>query len=250
MNRSNSHNKVAAIIQARVGSTRLPNKVLKDLCGKPVLWHVWNRLRQSKTIDEIVIATTTLTEDDAIEKFCSENNISFSRGSSDDVLDRYYNAAKNYSADTIIRITADCPLIDPQVVDKVVDTFLNGNYDYASNCIKRTFPRGFDTEVFSFLTLEKTHLNATQQHEREHVTSFIYTHKDLFSIGSYEDKVDRSFHRWTVDTPEDFLLIEEIYTALYPIKQLFLFEDILKLFDERPELFDINHNVEQKKLGE
>ncbi len=247
---TSAHKKVVAIIQARVGSTRLPNKVLKALFGKPILWHVWNRLKEAKNIDDVVIATTTLGDDNAIEAFCLDNNILFFRGSSDDVLSRYYEAAKKYSAEIIVRITADCPVIDPRVVDKVVESFLSNNCDYMSNCIVRTFPRGFDTEVFTFSALENAFLNASEQYEREHVTPFIYSHRDIFSIGSYEQSKDYSFHRWTVDTPEDFRLIEEIYNSLYPERKIFLFDDILNLFAKRPELYEINRDIEQKKLGE
>ncbi len=242
--------KISAIIQARIGSTRLPAKVLKNLCGKPILWHVWNRLKQARNIDEIIIATTTLPEDDDIQFFCEQNGILFSRGSSDDVLSRYYDAAKKFHADIIIRITADCPLIDPLVVDNTIALFASQNCDYASNCIKRTFPRGFDTEVFSFSVLEKTFHEAKEKPEREHVTPYIYNHPEIFSIGSYTNSVDWSYHRWTVDTPEDFKLIEEIYNSLYNHEQYFEFDDILKLFSDRPELFYINHEIEQKKLGE
>lgn len=242
--------KVTAIIQARIGSTRLPGKVLKNLCGQPILWHVWNRLKNAMNIDEIIIATTTLSEDDALQSFCEKNKILFSRGSSEDVLSRYYEASKKFNSDVIIRITADCPLIDPTVVDKTVELFASKNFDYTSNCIKRTFPRGFDTEVFSFSALEKTFNEAKTKPEREHVTPYIYNHPEIFSIGSYTNSADWSFHRWTVDTAEDFRLIEEIYNSLYNQEQLFAFDDILKLFADRPELFNINHEVEQKKLGE
>lgn len=239
------------IIQARLGSTRLPNKVLKLVCGKPLLWHVWNRLSTCKNIDQIIIATTDLPEDDLIIKFCEENCISFYRGSADDVLARYYDTAKFYEAETIIRITADCPVIDPVIVDRMIELFRQEeNLDYLGNTLKLTYPRGLDTEIFTFQTLERTYLEARQQYEREHVTAYMYRHPEIFNLKNYPCHTDQSKHRWTVDTEDDFKLIKEIYNSLYAIKELFLLEDILKLFDERPELININQHIVQKKLGE
>lgn len=242
--------KIYAIVQARIGSTRLPGKVLKPLCGKPMLWHLVNRLKHSKEINEIIIATTVLHEDDVIANFCLEHSINFSRGSSEDVLSRYYESAKKYNAEIIIRVTADCPVIDPAVVDRIIDAYLKEKVDYMSNSMVRTFPRGLDTEIFPFEILERTYNEATKEYEREHVTPYIYNHPEIFSLKSFLNSKDLSFHRWTVDTKEDFKLIEEIYNSLFSKKEVFLLEDILKLFEERPELFAINQNVQQKKLGE
>lgn len=246
--------KTAAIIQARFGSTRLPGKIFKDLCGKPVLRHVVNRLSHSELLDKIIVATTTLPEDDIVEKFCVENNILFSRGSSEDVLSRYYEAAKKFEADIIIRITSDCPVIDPQILDNMIEEFITINkteqLDYMSNSIRRTFPRGLDVEIFTFDVLEKIFNEANQTYEREHVTPYIYQHPGIFRIKNFAGEKDYSFHRWTVDTPEDYELIKKIYEALYDPKKIFLFEDILKLFDREPGLIGINQNIKQKKLGE
>lgn len=242
-------NKTVIIIQARLGSTRLPNKVLKDLCGSPVLWHVVNRVRQAKLVSEIIIATTTLPEDDAIRDFCEENNIKFYRGSSENVLSRYYEAAKKYKAETVIRITSDCPVIDPVLLDSMIEEYLNSNADYMSNSLVRTFPRGLDAEIFSFAALEKTYKEASKQYELEHVTPYIYRHPELFKLKNYANDTDLSFHRWTLDTDEDYKLISEIYNALYPVNKLFLWKDILKLFEMRPELLEINKHIEQKKLS-
>ena len=242
--------RTVAIIQARIGSTRLPNKIMKPIFGKPILWHVWNRLSFAKNIDKIVIATTTLKEDDAIQSFCEDNGIGFSRGSSDDVLSRYYEAAKKFEANIVIRITSDCPVIDPLVADKIIDNYKNDNVDYMSNGMIRTFPRGLDTEIFSFKVLEKAYNEAIKPYEREHVTPYIYQNPDKFSTKSFLNDEDLSHFRWTVDTPEDFKLIEEIYNALYPVKVIFLMEDILDLFKKNPDLTKINQHIEQKKLGE
>lgn len=243
-----------AIIQARFGSTRLPGKILKPLAGQPMLWHVWKRLTYANRIGKIIVATTTLPEDDIIEKFCTENKIPFLRGSANDVLSRYYEAAIKFKADPIVRITSDCPLIDPEIVDRMIEAFMKLNelriFDYLSNSIHRTFPRGLDVEIFSFRVLRKAYFQSAQGYEREHVTPFIYEHPKLFKVKNFPNQKDYSFHRWTVDTEEDFKLIEEIYNSLYQPGKIFLFQDILKLFEQRPELININQHVTQKKLGE
>lgn len=238
--------KVVAIIQARMGSTRLPGKVMKDLCGKTVLAHDIERVRQSKYIDEIVIATTKFKEDDIILREALENGAKVYRGSEDDVLRRYYEAAKENKADVIVRITSDCPLIDPFIVDEV----LNSNYDLVTNAgvypENRTYPRGLDVEVFSFDILKKSFQEAIEMYQREHVTPFIYENSK--NIYYYKNNIDYSKYRWTLDTEEDYKLIEIIYKNLYKGKHDFYVEDISKLFDDMPELFEINKNVQQKKL--
>ena len=244
-----TENKIKAIIQARTGSTRLPNKIFKELSGRPVLWHVIERLKHSKLIDEIIIATTDLSDDDAVEKFCIENDIKFYRGSSDNVLSRYYNAAKKSGAGTVIRITSDCPVIDPALIDDMISMYQQSGVDYLSNSIERTFPRGLDAEIFSFKALEKAFNNAGKQYELEHVTPYIYQHPEAFSLKSYVNGTDYSFHRWTLDTDEDFNLITEIYKSLYKEGEIFYWEEVLKLFQLRPELIEINKHIEQKKLS-
>jgi len=238
----------AAIVQARYGSTRLRGKIFKNLVGKPMLWHVVNRLSYSKNLDKIVIATTTDTDDDLTENFCVENNIKYYRGDVNDVLSRYYESAKIFNADIIIRITSDCPLIDPTILDDMLNIFVNSEteIDYMSNVIERSFPRGFDIEIFSFTALEKAYNEAKSDFEREHVTPYFYKNPDLFKTKNYLNDVDYSFHRWTVDTEEDFMLIEEIYSSLYKPEVLFLFEDILKLFEKNPDLIRINQHIKQK----
>ncbi|MEG8947856.1 glycosyltransferase family protein [Rosettibacter firmus] len=251
----NSHfNNITAIIQARVGSTRLPNKIFKEVCGKPILWHVVNRVSKSKIINNIIVATTNLKDDDVTENFCKENNILYHRGSSEDVLSRYYEAAQKFNGDLILRITSDCPLIDPKIIDKMLAEFLilyeKEKLDYMSNSIVRTFPRGLDTEIFPLSVLEKVHFEAKEKYEREHVTPYIYQHPEIFKIKNYANEIDYSYYRWTLDTAEDLELIKIIYESLYNKKEIFLFDDILKLFNERPELIEINRNVKQKQLGE
>lgn len=247
---SSENKSIKVIVQARTGSTRLPGKVLKELCGKPILWHLWNRLCRAKKVDDIIIATTTLPEDDSIQTFCEVYDIPFYRGSSDDVLSRYYEAAKKHNAGTIIRVTADCPVIDPTVIDHLIYFYLAEKADYMSNGMVRTFPRGLDAEIFSFQILERTFNEAKLEYEREHVTPYIYNHPEMFSLKSFLNTEDLSFHRWTVDTEEDFTLIKFIYDSLYHKKEIFLLEDILNLFAENPELIKTNQHIEQKKLGE
>jgi spore coat polysaccharide biosynthesis protein SpsF len=243
--------KKIAIVQARYGSTRLPGKIFYEISNKPMLWHVINRLSYSKLIDRIVIATTTDEEDNLTEKFCFNNNLDYYRGSSENVLARYFESAKKFNADIIIRITSDCPLIDSAIIDEMLNIFINEEkVDYLSNVHERTFPRGLDTEIFSIQALEKSYMNASEKFEKEHVTPFIYSHPELFAIKNYKYKLDLSYHRWTVDTEEDFQLITEIYNHLYNPEKNFLFDDILKLFDKYPELLKINENIKQKSLGE
>lgn len=252
--RRNRSNLICAIVQARIGSTRLPGKIFKELEGKPILWHVVNRLSHSRKIKNIIVATTVLPEDDLTEEFCEENKIDCFRGSSEDVLARYYQAAIDYEVDTIVRVTSDCPIIDPIIIDKMVDKYLhlkkNKPVDYLSNTIKRTFPRGLDAEIFSFDALAEAFRYANEKYEREHVTPYIYQHPDIFNIVNYENNSDYSFHRWTVDTAEDYELIKQIYRNLYKPNELFYFKEVLELFERDPKLIKINQNVKQKNLGE
>lgn len=242
--------KVVAIIQARMGSTRLPGKVMKDLFGKTVLAHVIERVKQSKEIDEIVIATTTLEKDDAIVKEAKKCGVKYFRGSEEDVLSRYYYAAKENNADIVVRITSDCPLIDPIIIDSIVKFYKENDYDIVTNAgidlSQRTFPRGLDTEVFSFKVLEKAFNNAKENYQREHVTPYIYENSN--KIYYYKKDIDYSKYRWTLDTEEDFQLIKSIYQYLYKGKHDFYLDDILELFNKYPVLVKINAHVEQKKI--
>lgn len=219
-----------------------------------MLQHVVERLSFSKLTDQFIIATTTLPEDNAVEEFCIKNNYTYHRGSMSDVLSRYYDTAAKFNADIIVRITSDCPLIDPGLIDLMLNVFFAANklgrLDYLSNVIKRTFPRGLDAEIFSFAALEKANKEAKENFEREHVTPYIYQHPKEFTIENFINEKDYSSHRWTVDTEEDLELIRIIYSELYKPNSVFYFEDVLKLFERRPELFSINKNIKQKSLGE
>lgn len=243
--------KTVAIIQARMGSTRLPGKILKDLMGKTVLQHVIERVRMVNSIDEVIIATTILDQDNVVVHEANKCGVKFFRGSEEDVLSRYYLAAKESEADVIVRITSDCPLIDPIITNKVVKYFLEKQeYELVTNAgidvTKRTFPRGLDTEVFSFQALEEAFRETTLPYQREHVTPYIYENSN--KIYFYQNEVDYSHLRWTLDTEEDYLLIEEIYTHLYHGTHNFYFQDILQLLDKYPELIQINSHIEQKKI--
>ncbi|WP_035289864.1 glycosyltransferase family protein [Clostridium sp. KNHs214] len=243
--------RVVCIMQARTGSTRLPGKVLKNICGKTVLEHDVERLRKIRNIDEIVIATTDKENDNKIVEEALRLKVKYFRGSEDDVLSRYYYAAKKYKADVVVRVTSDCPLIDYEVSEKIIQYYLDNNdkYDYVSNTIKRTYPRGLDTEVFSFRTLEKAFNESKLQRDREHVTPYIWDNSNIFKLYYYKNDIDYSELRWTLDTEEDFQLINKIYDLLYPhMISEFRFKDILDLYNDYPELKSINANIEQKKV--
>jgi spore coat polysaccharide biosynthesis protein SpsF len=241
---------IVAIVQARFGSTRLPGKIFKDLSGKPVLWHVINRLSNSKLCNKFVVATTSEPDDDAVEIFCVENNFSYYRGSTENVLSRYYETAKVFGAEIIVRITSDCPLIDPQIIDKMLTSFFDDEpkAEYMSNVFPRTFPRGLDTEIFSLGVLEKAYKNGVTQNELEHVTPYIYQHPELFKIRNFANEMDLSFHRWTVDTAEDYDLLKKIYDASYTKGKIILLNDVLKLFEQYPDWININKHVQQKNM--
>lgn len=231
---------IAAIVQARMGSTRFPGKVLKDLCGHPVLWHVVTRVRYSRTVNRVIVAAPAGLLDDPIASFCEKERITCFRGNESDVLDRYYQAAKWIGADIIVRITADCPMIDPRVIDGAINVYLEGNCDYASNGILRTYPDGLDTEVFSFSALEKAWREARLMSEREHVTPYIWKNDKIFKLCKVVQNRDISNLRWTVDEPEDLEFVRNIYSRLYDPDRIFLMDNIVMLLDEHPEFLDIN----------
>ena len=231
-----------AIIQARMGSTRLPGKVMMDLVGKPVLWHVIDRVKSSKFVDKIVVATTISKNDLQIVEFCAKNKINVYTGSEDDVLDRYYQTARLFKADNVIRITADCPLHDPYVIDDVISKHLNENNDYTSNTLKETYPDGLDCEVMTYLTLEEAWRNARLLSEREHVTQYIIKN-EKFKMGCLLNGMDRSSDRWTLDTDADYEFIKYVYNELYINNQIFCSEDIYGLLDEFPHIREINKGI-------
>ena len=227
---------IGAIIQARMGSTRLPGKNMKKVNGKPLLWFVVERLRECKNLDEIVVATTDTKKDDVIEEFCKKNNIKCFRGSEENVLERYYQAASANNLETIVRITADCPLIDPITVDKAIDLFRESKTDYVSNVASRSFPRGLDVEVFSFQALEKAFSEAEKDMDKEHVTHYIYNNKDKFKTTELKatDHLFRPELRLCVDTENDFKVVEEILSPFeYPMIEIM---QVIDFVDSKPEL--------------
>lgn len=245
------YEKTAAIIQARTGSTRLPGKVLKKVSGKTILEHVIQRVRQSTLIDEIIIATTDLEQDRPIIDIAEFTGVRFFRGSEEDVLARYYYAAKDHKVDVIVRVTSDCPLIDPIVCDTIINFYKQhfDQYDLVTNAgptsKSRSFPRGLDVEVFSVSILKKAFLHAHLARQREHVTPWIYE-SNSSKVYFYRNDVDHSKLRWTLDTDEDFLLIKTIYDHFYRGKHDFYYQDIMKLFNNNHGLAKINEHVIQK----
>ena len=240
--------KPTVIIQARMTSTRLPGKVLMTILDKPLLGYLVERIQRASLVENIVIATTDDSSADPIVNFCADNGIDCVQGDTEDVLSRYYLAATTFAADPIIRITGDCPVIDPDVVDKTLKHYLTHypKYEYVSNILDRKYPRGMDTEVFSFKTLEKVHQTATKQYDREHVTAHFYTNPDQYNISGVSNDEDLSAHRWTVDTKEDLELIKKIIETLYPQKPEFTLDDIIELLKQNPKWSTINRNVKQK----
>jgi spore coat polysaccharide biosynthesis protein SpsF len=244
--------KTVIITQARMTSTRLPGKVLKEVRGKSLLAYQIERLRRIPGIDEIIVATTENTSDDVLVRYCEKLSVTTYRGPEHDVLARYFGAAETARADVVVRVTSDCPLIDPDVSKNVIQYYLENiaGFDYVSNTLKRTYPRGLDTEVFTFGALKTAHLEATQTYEREHVTPFIYNHPVRFRIGQVTDSVDRNSQRWTVDTPEDFEFVRRILETVYPDKPDFSKDDVFKALEFHPDWLNINGHILQKKLGE
>jgi spore coat polysaccharide biosynthesis protein SpsF len=240
--------KIGIIIQARMGSTRLPGKIMLDLGGKPVLLHVVERCRKAN-VDEVIVATTTDKKDDAIVDFCKENNVKYFRGSEDDVLDRYYQCAKKFELTHIIRVTSDCPVIDFNIINELIKKYIEGDYDYASNIAEnRTFPRGYDVEVFKFDILKNTKDNAKLKSEKEHVTKYIINNLKKFEVYQLDNNTDYSYIRLTLDEKEDYLLIKKVFEKLYKQNNYFNLQDVLELIKNNPTLIKINQHIEQKKV--
>jgi spore coat polysaccharide biosynthesis protein SpsF len=237
--------RVVAIIQARMGSTRLPGKVLKDLCGETVLARVVNRTRRATLLQEVVVATSVQPADDAIVQECGRLSVACFRGDEADVLDRYYRAAEKFSADAIVRITSDCPLIDPEVSDKTIRAFLDQHPDYASNVLQRSYPRGLDTEVMTFAALQSAQREARDPYQREHVTPFLYQHPDRFRLVSVTGDRDYSHYRWTLDTREDLEFLRAVYARRAETSDP-AWQDVLRILEEEPDLAAINEHVKQK----
>ena len=241
--------RVVAIIQARMGSTRLPGKVLKDLGGETVLARVVNRTRRATLLDNVVVATSVLPADDAIAEECESLKVACFRGDEVDVLDRYYRAAQKFGADAVVRITADCPLIDWELIDATIRSNLEQKADYATNALVLTYPRGLDVEVFTVDALERAWSAAKEEHQRIHVTPYLYETPDLFKVISVADETDHSKYRWTLDTTEDLEMIRAVYKH-FANRDSFRWNEVLDLMENQPELADLNSHVRQKTLRE
>jgi len=242
--------KTLAIIQAHMGSSRLPGKVLMDLAGKTALERVVERTRRCHEIDEVLVATSSLRMDDDIEAACQKMNVPVYRGSNSDVLDRFAQAARQHRADVCVRITSDCPLIDPEVSAHIVHSFREmPGVDYASNKIPQSYPRGLDTEVFTREALELAWTEAKAPYQRAHVTIYIYEHPERFALRSVTSAVDRADWRWTVDTIEDLEFVRTVYERLGP-EGNFGWQDVLTLLEHEPNLRTINQHVRQKEVRE
>jgi len=242
---------IVAIIQARMGSSRLPKKVMMELCGMPVLWHVIDRLKHATCIDMILVATTKDASDDCVEEQCRSWGVLVYRGPVDDVLARYNGAVQSLlsshkSVDTIVRITADCPLLDPVVVDSIVNEMISGQYDYVSNIDPPTYPDGLDVEVFSRAALDEAFSSAFLPSEREHVTPYI-RNNPRFRKFNYLHAPDLSKIRLTLDTEKDFLLIRRIYQELYHPGKIFFLDDVLRFLETEPALLKINAEYERNE---
>lgn len=242
-----------AIIQARMGSTRLPGKIMKMLGDKSVLGHVISRARACQKVNQVAIATTTKDVDGTVAAEASAHGVLMFRGSEDDVLDRYYHAALATKADVVIRITSDSPLFDPVILCAMLAQFhkfrsRGAKVDYLSNTMERTYPLGLGAEIFTMAALSKAFVEASKDYEREHVTPYFYLHPELFSLHSFTSPVDLSRYRWTLDTPEDFQMIQAIYRGLYRPGNIFSTEQVLDFLATHPEIVKLNAHIEQKKL--
>ena len=237
---------IGCIVQTRMGSTRLPGKVLREVSkGRPVLHYVINQLKYCKSFEKLIIATSTLPEDDKIVQFCMDNSVNYFRGDSKNVLERHYKCAEKFSLSTIIRMPSDKPLLDPEVVDKAVKIFNENSYDYVTNFLPSTFPGGTEVEVLSFTSLKKSWERATLPSEKEHVTNYIYNHRDDFSIFNMVNSDNLSNFRWAVDRMEDLRLVREIISRIH--KSPILIKDIIDLFKNEPGLVEINKQVDENE---
>jgi spore coat polysaccharide biosynthesis protein SpsF len=245
-------NNISVIMQARMTSKRLPGKVLISICDKPIISHIIERLGTCNNISDIILAIADTKQNGVLEEYAKSIDCHFYRGSENDVLLRYYRTAEAFEVDTIVRITSDCPLVDPKIIDEMIDSYSSNTFNYMAVGIQGNFPRGLDAEVFSFETLKKVNIQAHLPYEREHVTPYIYQHPELFAIRFIEaqGKLRRPDLRLTVDTEEDLRFVKEIFKRLYNNGNIFSIEKVIDLLDEHPELLTINAHIHQKELGE
>ena len=239
--------KTVAIVQARMGSTRLPGKVLLDLGGDTVLARVLSRVRRCRMVNQVLVATSVDAADDVIEEECRRLVTTVFRGSQSDVLDRYYRAAEESKAEVIVRVTADCPLLDPEICDRTIRAFVEARPDYASNTLERSYPRGLDTEVIARSALVRAWCEAKEPFQREHVTPYIHQHPEQFRLVSVRGERDHSRYRWTLDTPEDLEFLRRVYSSLGDSEGI-SFHDVLAFLGRNPALALIDRHIERKAL--
>lgn len=234
--------RIIASIEARMSSTRLPGKVMKPLLGHPVLYRMIERLKMSEHIEDIIIATTRSAADDVIEQFASQNGFHFFRGSEDDVLSRVVEAHRSMKTDIVVEACGDCPLIDPNVVDQMIERYLNGEGDIVTNSASRTFPYGLDAQVFAWDTLEEVSRLTKEPYDREHVSAYIYNHPEKYRVCSHECAESLRHPEWrlALDYPEDFELITCVFEKLYPSNPAFTIHDVVGLLGREPSLLEIN----------
>jgi len=232
---------IGAIVQARLSSTRLPGKILLPLSGRSVLWHVLNRLKHATKLDIVVLATSDEPEDRELKKTADELDVPTFFGSLNDVISRYYHAAKEYDIDPIVRITADCPMIDPQIVDEVIDSFIASGYDYHG--LAGNFPDGLDTEIASFGAVSAAFHEATLPSEREHFGEFFRHNSNRFRLGEFKKFSDKGGYRWTIDELADYEFLQAVFKELYKEGEIFSYKDVFELLEKKPELAEINSHI-------
>jgi len=238
---------ILAILQARITSQRLPSKVLMTILGRPMLELQIERILRCKKIDQLIVATSINQEDDPIDTLCKKMEISCFRGDLANVLDRFYQAARRYRPQHVVRLTGDCPLTDPMLIDELIEFYLARKCDYASNCQEPTLPDGLDAEIFTFETLAQTWQEAKLPSHLEHVTQFMYSQPQRFTIASYKYHQDLSRYRWVVDEPEDLEFVRKIYEKLYPSNPEFRTQDIIALLKRNKKLVEINQRFKRNE---
>jgi spore coat polysaccharide biosynthesis protein SpsF (cytidylyltransferase family) len=238
--------KITCVIQARTDSKRLANKVLKEIEGTPMICHIINRIKRARNVEQIILATTDNDSDKILLDIAEKFKIIGFAGNADDVLERFFDVATSFSADPVVRITGDCPLVDPELLDSMIQIFLENKYDYISNTIERTFPDGLDIEIFSFDALKKAHEQAKWLSEREHVTPFIVKNQDLFRVYNYKNNQDLSNLRWCVDEEDDLLMVKQIFHEM-DAEQFFSTSDIIDLISRKPKIAEINKNIKSNE---
>jgi spore coat polysaccharide biosynthesis protein SpsF len=236
---------IGAVIFARISSTRLPAKVIFEIQGKTILEHIIERVRRSKYITKIVVATTTNSEDDMIEEICHRSRIDSFRGADRDVVDRCYQAAKEFNLDPLTRVTGDDPFKDAGIIDHAIELYLDSDYDLVCNTLNPSFPEGLDVEVISFDAITRIWRESSNESDREHLTKYVFDNLNLFRILNFQNQVDLSNIRLTLDTKEDLDLVKLIYDALYSQKKCFTWNDVLNYLQANPDILKINNSIKR-----